>query len=291
MDKPDGSAAAQQPTTANGAGETPPGDHPLEVAARRGIGPLSPLGRGVWHGQARPCVSCGHLVLRNQRECDHCGQDLSDQMIKKMRAHAGPWDVFEHLHPFPGVSLERIIRQIRRGLLTETSIVRGPATDFQWRFAIETPGLCRYFGRCWNCHGKVSPSDTYCAGCLAHLSFEKPRPVTVQAADSEQPLPKELQELTAALDETQVQRHEAIHDEPPRIAGIRATWIAVAILVLVVAFLLWATRARTHSTGPPRPPVPGWIAAPVQSQGSLLNNPCCRDSRQAPRNRSHQSVG
>lgn len=272
MDKPDGSAATQQPAEGDIAGEPPPGDHPLEVAARRGIGPLSPLGREVWHGQARPCVSCGHLVLRDQRECDHCGQDLSDEMIKRMRAHAGPWDVFEHLRPFPGVSLERIIRQIRRGLLTETSIVRGPATDFQWRFAAETPGLCRYFGQCWNCHGKVSPSDTYCAACLEYLSFEKPRPATTEsgpsehAADSRQPLPKELQELTAALDKTQAQRRELIHDEPPRIAGIRATWVAVAMLVLVVAFLLWATRARTQSTAPPQPAAPGWIASPVQPQ-------------------------
>jgi hypothetical protein len=99
-------------------------------------------------------------------------------MVEKMRAHAGPWYVLEHLRPFPGVALDRIVRQIRRGLITETSIVRGPSTDYQWRFAVETPGLCRYFGKCWHCHHEVKPSDTYCQGCLSHLSFEKPRPLT-----------------------------------------------------------------------------------------------------------------
>ena len=154
----------------------PVGGHALEVAARAGFGPLSPLGEEVWHGQSVPCVSCGQLVRRVDSTCEHCGQDLSEDMIQKMRQHAGPWFVLEHVRPFPGVSLERVIRQIRRGLITETSIVRGPSNDYQWRFAVETPGLCRYFGKCWCCHASVTLSDTYCPHCLHYLSFEKPRP-------------------------------------------------------------------------------------------------------------------
>lgn len=153
----------------------PPGNHALEVAARSGFGPLSNLAHEAWHGRAVPCVSCGQLVRRDESACVHCEQDLSDEMIKKMRQHAGPWFVLEHVRPFPGVSLERIVRQIRRGLITETSIVRGPSSDYQWRFAVETPGLCRYFGRCWCCHAPVTLSDTYCPQCLHYLSFEKPR--------------------------------------------------------------------------------------------------------------------
>lgn len=155
----------------------PEGGHALEVAARAGFGPLSPLAQEVWHGQGVPCVSCGQLVHRDDPNCEHCGQDLSEEMIQKMRQHAGPWFVLEHVRPFPGVSLERVIRQIRRGLITETSIVRGPSNDYQWRFAVETPGLCRYFEKCWCCHGPVSLSDTYCPHCLHYLSFEKPRPM------------------------------------------------------------------------------------------------------------------
>ncbi|MFQ5494475.1 MAG: hypothetical protein ACE5EX_03760, partial [Phycisphaerae bacterium] len=127
---------AMEPTTEPGTpGELPPGNHALEVAARAGFGPLGAAGKEAWHGHARPCVSCGQLVRRNSPECDHCGQDLRAAMLNKMRAHAGPWYVLEHIRPFPGVSLERIILQIRRGLITPTSIVRGPTTDHQWRFA------------------------------------------------------------------------------------------------------------------------------------------------------------
>jgi hypothetical protein len=152
----------------------PPGDHPLEVAARRGFGPLSLRATEVWHGGARPCVTCGQLVLRDGAECEYCGQDLSPEMLERMRAHAGPWYVLEHVRPFPGISLDRVIRQIYRGLITATSIVRGPATDYQWRFAVETPGLCRYFRRCWSCQVEVSLTDARCRSCSAWLMFDPP---------------------------------------------------------------------------------------------------------------------
>ncbi len=175
MDKPPNPVSTEGPAEFELDDDLPPGDHPLEVAARQGMGPLSPRGRETWHGDAVPCVTCGQLVLREKTECDHCGQDLSEEMVEKMRTHAGPWYVLEHVRPFPGVSLERIARQIRRGFLTETSIVRGPASDYQWRFAVETPGLCRYFSRCWQCHEEVSQAEVYCPGCLALLTFEQGR--------------------------------------------------------------------------------------------------------------------
>ncbi len=276
MDQPEGSAVTRAPQHPNADSELPPGSHPLEVAARRGIGPLSPFGGDVWHGRTRPCVSCGQLVLRDDEECDHCGQNLSREMIEKMRAHAGPWYVLEHVRPFPGVSLERIIRQIRRGLITETSIVCGPSADYQWRFAVETPGLCRYFGRCWSCHEQVSPSDTYCQHCLSSLSFEQAKPApdgteSTAGADGSQsperkqrvqmedkgkpglPMPAgqpnavaptpsdELKQLSAVVDRADLPAHEPIWDDPPRIGGIRATWIAAAVLAVVIAALMLLT--------------------------------------------------
>ena len=261
MENGDKSSASGEPAAPESASEMPPGDHPLEVAARRGIGPLSPLVREVWHGHARPCVSCGHLVLREQRECDHCGQDLSLQMIEKMRLHAGPWDVFEHVRPFPGISLERVIRQIRRGVVTETSIVRGPATDFQWRFAIETPGLCRYFGKCWSCHAKVLPSETHCPDCLALLAFEKPKPVKESSPPEApaEPHRKELRELSAAIDESLLARYDPLREEVPRIAGIRAVWLTVAVLIVAIATLLIIVKARDKETTPMEA-VPGVVA-------------------------------
>ena len=40
-------------------------------------------------------------------------------MLVKMQTHCGPWYVHEHVRPFPGVSLERLILQVRRGVLTK----------------------------------------------------------------------------------------------------------------------------------------------------------------------------
>lgn len=338
----------ESPTTADPAAgpnlehELPPGSHPLEVGARRGIGPLSPHGQEVWHGDAVPCVSCGQLVPRDAIECDQCAQDLTPAMLEKMRAHAGPWYVLEHIRPFPGVSLDRIVRQVHRGLITETSIVRGPSTDYQWRFAVETPGLCRYFGRCWSCHGEVSPSDGSCRNCLSYLSFEKPRAVpdaspsttaaelkgkaiisqtlapkqspererrgpeatgrpvpaqtptgatakpqlvrpkaTVNTGKRSSPTPPDLhqpvgravsaevcildditrvshaqtpsdhlKDLSAVVDRTALPTHEPIWDEPPRIAGIRVTWVAVALLAIVIVALMFLTQSRSEDTMP-----------------------------------------
>lgn len=261
--------------------DLPPGNHPLEVAARRGFGPLSPLGKDEWHGWAKPCVSCGQLVRREAPVCDFCAQDLSSSMLEKMRAHAGPWYVREHVRPFPGVDLERIVRQIRRGLITETTIVRGPSSDHQWRFAVEIPGLCRYFGRCWNCHDKVTPSDTYCQHCLAYLSFEQPKARStspsslggedtraaspagatemppVRHAGAVPPIPDmpseaepaasddRLRQLSEVLGRADLPSHRPEWDEPPRIAGIRATWVAAVLLLAVIVLLTWLTQTRT----------------------------------------------
>ncbi len=284
--------STESPTSAS----LPTGGHPLEVAARRGFGPLSPAAEDVWHGSATPCVTCGQLVSRSGDACEHCGQDLRPEMIEKMLAHAGPWYVLEHVRPFPGVSLERVVKQIHRGLIGETSIVRGPATDYQWRFAVETPGLCRYFGKCWQCHAEVQPGDTYCGHCMIYLSFEKPRvggaisvapgasaptepspsplaesssgdtkpnarstvpPPLVTQVRSESATPRggppnaadDLELLRAAIQTSPPRRTvDAAGDTVPRIGGIRATWIAIAMLVSVIAVLLVITQQRTERT-------------------------------------------
>ncbi len=322
--------------------DAPSGQHAVEIAARAGFGPLSPLAKQVWHGEAVPCVSCGQLVRRGDGECDQCGQDLSDDMIDKMRAHAGPWFVLEHVRPFPGVSLERIVRQIRRGLIGETSIVRGPSTDYQWRFAVEAPGLCRYFGRCWHCHQQVVQTDNYCRHCLSFLSFERPRLATpvapsaprppsapslvgqerplvsaeVSARGTHEPVgglssPRmggsppaggratsaasgspqdesaagehamsehspDLARLSAAARRARRTHTVTEWDEPPRFAGIRATWIAAALMIVAVVVLLMVSRTRSERSlsAPPAPvlpaasPPPVLLPAPTEDSGS-----------------------
>ncbi|HNQ23648.1 MAG TPA: zinc ribbon domain-containing protein [Phycisphaerae bacterium] len=150
---------------------------------------MSSAARQVWHGDAVPCVSCGQLVHRDDTTCESCGQDLSEQMLQRMRAHAGPWYVLEHVRPFPGVALERIVRQIRRGVLTDTSIIRGPATHHQWRFAVETPGICRFFDRCWHCHEPITAEQEYCPACLVTLDFEEEASGDAPAARASEPAP------------------------------------------------------------------------------------------------------
>ena len=275
VDKPDGSPVTEHPDNQGLSDELPPGNHPLEVAARRGVGPLSPLGREVWHGQTRPCVSCGQLVLRDREECDHCGQDLSEEMLEKMRALAGPWDVYEHVRPFPGVRLKRVIRQIHRGVLTETSIVRGPATELQWRFAVETPGLCRYFKRCWNCYEEVSLSDTYCAACLSHLLFEKltskatqaprttkdlfeAREPTTTAEPPAKSVPK-LEELSEALDNAEPHAKDLQGDAPPRPGRTGTTWIVVAMVAAALLVLVWVSKLRSKDADPSTSSLQGMV--------------------------------
>ncbi len=162
--------------------EPPTGAHALEVAARLGFGPLSPQAQEAWHGHGTPCVTCGQIVRRDATACGHCGQNLRPAMLEKMKAHAGPWYVLEHLRPFPGINLETIVKQIHRGVLTETSIVRGPATNHQWRFALETPGLCRYFGKCWHCFSQIGQAEMSCQQCGEHLTFEPQRPSAMNHA-------------------------------------------------------------------------------------------------------------
>ncbi len=293
-----------------GNGEMPPGDHPLEVAAREGLGPLSPSGAGVWHGQCEPCVSCGLLVPRGAEECHHCGQELSPSMRAKMKEAAGPWIVYEHVRPFPGISFERLLRQVRKGVITATSIVRGPTTDFQWRFAGETPALSKHLGLCWNCSEPAQPSDAYCPACLSHLDGAPQAAALTDsailrsqhlppdgaarraggrtAADAAVPahvvervpqvrrretpaffppdapmrgvtpemITEELRALTAVLEESQALAGAEPVDEPARIAGVRVTWVIVAMLILAAAVFLGVIRSRSdrRATTPTTPP-------------------------------------
>lgn len=255
------------------SGGAPPGDHPLEIAARSGFGPLSPAAIEVWHGGGQPCVTCGQLVRRESHLCDHCGQDLSPEMIQRMRAHAGPWYVLEHVRPFPGVSLDRVIRQVHRGLITETSIVRGPTTDYQWRFAVETPGLCRLFRRCWNCHTEVKLAEIACRGCGASLSFDKSvasaapasanvagppptavnaRPATPTAAGPLVGADQGQLAMLRAAAQTAHRRDAVASADVMKIGGVRVAWLAAVIVVGVFSALVWITQARTRQPGAPK---------------------------------------
>jgi len=287
QDEPMPTALPEVAADAGPDDDLPPGSHALEVAARRGFGPLSAAADRVWHGDGAPCVTCGQLVTREALQCEHCGQDLRPEMVERMRAHAGPWFVLEHLRPFPGVSLERIIRQIRRGLITETSIVRGPATDYQWRFAVETPGLCLYFERCWHCHHAVTAAEVYCPACLSHLSLEPARPSIPPTAPKPNTSPPvasvrspvaggaaqstgrkpgdsavtspiagfgELNELANAVKSLETLPSPTEWDATDAGGPSRTGWIVAAALVVTVALLLAVVRFRSQAIAPAAAP-------------------------------------
>jgi hypothetical protein len=252
----------------------------LELAAQRGIGPLSPQGLKVWHGESYPCVSCGELVRRSAIVCDQCGQDLSLKMIVKMQAHAGPWYVHEHIRPFPGVTLERLIRQAQRGLLTATTIVRGPTTFHQWRYAAETPALSKHLGLCWNCQAKVTSDDTRCHACSVDLDrpageeaaqppFSAAAPAgqaaTPPRATTTPPVSappaaraSEIERIRAALGSAHPQA------PAPRRHRLPIGIIIAAILVVTIAALLVVVqlRQKTQTMPPQATPTPAPTVVP-----------------------------
>ncbi|HRX85693.1 MAG TPA: hypothetical protein P5572_11810 [Phycisphaerae bacterium] len=259
---------------------TPASAHRLsavELGAQRGIGPMSPQGLKVWHGESYPCVSCGELVRRSAIVCDQCGQDLSLRMIVKMQAHAGPWYVHEHVRPFPGVTLERLVRQAQRGILTATTIVRGPTTFHQWRFAAETPGLSKHLGVCWNCQGRVSAADMRCPQCRVDLdrpagiehgapasppppppaspvpAGKAPTPAAqpaaavhpASAAFRPAPATGDLEQIRAALGAA-----PAMNRKPAR--GLPVGYIIAVILILAIGSLLMVVRMRQQAHPKPQ---------------------------------------
>ena len=239
-------------------------DHPLAVAARNGIGPLSERSKEVWHGDSAPCASCAHLNSRAAQRCGHCGQDLSQEMLQKMAKHSGEWFVYDNARPFPGVSLERMVSLIRRAALKPTSIVRGPTTYYQWRFAVETPLISKYLGRCWSCQAAVTADDSHCSECKVALDGrrkseqEQSPPMGPRTpGNGAGALTRELAELSLAIsasgmdaDPTRLTHHT---DRPLDKAPLIFLIIAVAVVTLIVALVSMAARDNSAEPSPATP--------------------------------------
>lgn len=242
--------------------EDPPGNSAVEIAARAGFGPLSAIGRQIWHGDSRPCVSCGQLARRNAATCPSCGESLTPDMLKKMQAHAGPWYVLEHVRPFPGVTFERLLRQIKRGVLTPSTIVRGPTTNHQWRYAAETPGLSKHLGLCWNCQTNVGSGEGTCLACGANLGelTDDATPASTWQSHTmfPQPSPNATTQSMPAIDSPQLQALRSAVVEPPpaaeemaptpdRVGSFKVSWIVIAILIITTATLVAVVQFRNAS--------------------------------------------
>jgi hypothetical protein len=168
-------------------------------------------------------------------------------MLTRMRDFAGPWFVLEHVRPFPGVTCERLVRQARRGVLTRMTIVRGPNTYFQWRFAGETPGLCKFLGVCWSCQSRVRVEHDRCPSCGVELGelTDDAREAGLNTSQTTAPAaaaPPRLRELSNAVQK--VPRTARLDDDVPRIGRIRASWIVVAIVIVLVSVLVTVVNLR-----------------------------------------------
>jgi len=145
---------------------------------------------------------------------------------------------------------------------------------------VETPGLCKQFGRCWNCYEGIDAGSVTCPSCLTGLEYLEPREVrrspTLPGATGPStkapPTPQQLQELSAAIGATEVARREAVWDEPPRIGRLKVTWIAVAIIVIVIAVLMWITKLREQSTKKSPRTTYRWFMAPAEPRDAASTN-------------------
>ena len=255
-----------EPTRANGTDapesstppEIPPGNSAVEIAARKGFGPLSPQATDLWHGDARPCASCGQLVRRDAPSCADCGEDLSEQRLEIMRAHAGPWYVLEHVRPFPGVTFERILRQIRRGVLTATTVIRGPTTDHQWRFAAETPGISKYFGLCWKCQNAVTSLEHACNECGADLGEVTDIAIrNPHSAVGENPELAALRQAARSVPRAPLLEPDRSPSGPTAVA-----WIVPIIVLVFVAALFAVVQWRDAEQRQPPPAGPQAVISP-----------------------------
>ena len=237
----DSSRASQEGARAQALGADFSKLSAVEQGAVRSIGPLSPLGKRVWHGESRPCVSCGQLVRRTAARCDQCGQVLSGEMIYRMRQHSGPWYVHEHVRPFPGVSKERLILQIRRGVLTPTTIIRGPGTHHQWRYAAETPGISKYLGVCWACQATVHADDAVCPVCRTNLDSDGEE-VLIEGDETLHQREPALDQLQAAV--RSATPRQRLADGPARIGRVPAWCIVAALVIVLMAVVYLVARFR-----------------------------------------------
>jgi len=229
-------------------------------------------------------------------------------MLRKMTQHCGPWYVLEHVRPFPGVSIERLLLQIRRAVLTPTTIVRGPTTCHQWRFAAETPVLSKYLGCCWACQANVLWSDHRCPECrrdlnggfaaiaaeadeaagkiaaaaeraAAERAAAEARRAGTTAGDGDDfaaPPPVELGEidrLREAVSAVILARRPLRTARPATVGRLRVSWIVGGLMVLTVAAVFIVVRVRSvSSTAPgdgPASPKPGVVTPTETSKPPL----------------------
>ncbi len=113
------------------------------------------------------CPYCGDEQPRGAA-CGSCRGRVDAASRQATHAQMGPWFVRDAARPFaPGCSLETLARLVERGVVTRSTVVRGPGSQQFWMRAERVAGISHWFGVCHACAGAVSPGSAACAACGA----------------------------------------------------------------------------------------------------------------------------
>jgi hypothetical protein len=111
------------------------------------------------------CPYCGLTQAPGER-CQDCG-GLFDTLSRKATQIAmGPWYIRDKSLPFrPGCSYEVLLKQIRNGKITRSTVIRGPTTRQFWSVARNVPGVAHLLGYCHRCGRHVAATAAQCPHC------------------------------------------------------------------------------------------------------------------------------
>lgn len=88
----------------------------------------------------------------------------------------GPWYIRDKQNPFrPGCSFEVLLKQLEKGKIKPTTILRGPTTRQYWSVARNVPGISQYVGYCYACGEHVDKKDKSCGKCGAKFAYRPER--------------------------------------------------------------------------------------------------------------------
>lgn len=112
------------------------------------------------------CPYCGNTQTEPEDRCAACGGFFDPLSLKVTQQHMGPWFVRDRNNPFrPGCTYEVLVKQIEKGKIKPTTIIRGPTTRQFWSVARHVPGVANLLGYCHHCGTHVEPSAESCSNC------------------------------------------------------------------------------------------------------------------------------
>lgn len=112
------------------------------------------------------CPYCGNTQSEPEDRCGACGGYFDSLSLKVTQQHMGPWFIRDRHRPFrPGASYEVIKREIEKGRIKATTILRGPTTRQFWSVARNVPGVAHLLGYCHACGAHCKPNDESCSEC------------------------------------------------------------------------------------------------------------------------------